>query len=79
MYLSMIFFFLLCVGCFVHAILAFVSFVSRPMTPEVSPPVEDQVTAAQRAKQEAHNDRIVATFNSVSVFLFRVFVFYKLD
>eukprot|EP00903_Cladosiphon_okamuranus_P009090 g8688.t2 len=36
-----------------------------PPTPEVSPPVEDQVTAAQRAKQEAHNDRIVATFNSV--------------
>lgn len=42
------------------------------MTPEVSPPVIDQVTAAQRAKQEAHNDRIVATFNSVSFFLFDV-------
>eukprot|EP00752_Nemacystus_decipiens_P005269 g4779.t1 len=35
------------------------------MTAEVSPPVEDQLTATQRAKQEAHNDRIVATFNSV--------------
>ncbi|CBJ33354.1 expressed unknown protein [Ectocarpus siliculosus] len=30
-----------------------------------SPVVEDQATIAQRAKQEAHNDRIVATFNSV--------------
>lgn len=34
---------------------------------EASPPVEDQATAAQRAKVEAHNDRIVATFNSVSL------------
>lgn len=43
--------------------------VASPVTPEVSPPVQDQVTAAQRAKQEAHNDRIVATFNSVSRFV----------
>lgn len=38
-----------------------------PVTAEASPAVEDQATAAQRAKQEAHNDRIVATFNSVSL------------
>ncbi|CAM9774436.1 unnamed protein product, partial [Ectocarpus fasciculatus] len=36
-----------------------------PLQSAPSPVVEDQATIAQRAKQEAHNDRIVATFNSV--------------
>ncbi len=39
---------------------------------EGSAPVEDQATAAQRAKVEAHNDRIVATFNSVSSLFVRM-------
>eukprot|EP00904_Undaria_pinnatifida_P001323 jgi/Undpi1/11191/HiC_scaffold_30.g13489.m1 len=43
---------------------------SRPKSPtsrpsDVSTTADNEATAAARAKQEAHNDRIVATFNSV--------------
>lgn len=43
---------------------------SRPLTPTSRPPdvavlAESEATVAARVKQEAHNDRIVATFNSV--------------
>lgn len=40
--------------------------IDSPTPPAETPPAEDDAAKAARLKQEAQNDRIVNTFNSVS-------------